>query len=55
MLGSLFFNIFLCDFFIIIGITYFASYADDNTPYVVKNAIAEVLHELETFSKSLFM
>ena len=33
----------------------FASYADNNTPYVVKNVIAEVLHELQTVSKNLFM
>ena len=55
ILGPLFFNIFLCDFFIIIGTTYFVSCADDNAPYVVKNAIADVLHELETVSKKLFM
>ena len=36
ILGPLFFNTFLCDFFIIIDTTYFASYVDDNTPYVVK-------------------
>ena len=49
------FNIFLCDLFIIIDITYFASYADDNTLYVIKNTITEVLHKLETVSKKLFM
>ena len=55
ILGPLFFNIFLCNFFIIIDTTYFASYAENNTSYVVKNAMAEVLHELQTVSKKLFM
>ena len=50
-----FFNIFLCDPFIIIDATYFASYADDNSPYVVTNTATEVLHELEIVSKKLFM
>ena len=36
ILGPLFFNIFICDFLIIIDTTNFASYADDNTPYIVK-------------------
>ena len=38
VLGLLFFNIFLCDLFIIIGTAYFASYAGDNMPYVIKKA-----------------
>ena len=44
-LGPLLFNIFLCDLFISIDTTYFASYVDDNTPCVLKNAITEVLQE----------
>ena len=55
ILGSPLFNIFLCYLFIIIHRTYFASYADNNTPYVIKKAITEVLQELETVSKKLFM
>ena len=55
ILGSLLFNIFLCDLFIIIGKTYFAKYVVDNTPYVIKKTVTEVLHELETVSKKLFM
>ena len=55
MLGPLLFNIFLCDLFIIINITYFSSCADDNMPYVIKNTITEVLQKLETVSKKLFM
>ena len=55
VLGPLHFIIFLCDLFTIIDTTYFASYADDNTPYVIKNTITELLQELETVSKTLFM
>ena len=54
-MGPLHFNIFLCDLFIIIDTTYFASYADDNKAYVIKNTIAEVLQESETVSKKLYM
>ena len=34
ILGPLLFNIFLCDLFFIMNETDFASYANDNTPYV---------------------
>ena len=55
ILGPLFFDRFLFDLFIIVDTTYFASYVVDNTPYVIKNTVTEVLHELETVSKKLFM
>ena len=38
ILGPLIFNMFLCDLFLIICKTDFASYADDNTPYVSETA-----------------
>ena len=34
VLGPVLFNIFLCDLFYIMSDTDFASYGDDNTPYV---------------------
>ena len=37
LLGHLLFIIFLWNLFIIIDTTYFASYTDDNTHYVIKN------------------
>ena len=40
-------------FSFLVNTTYFASCADDNTSYVIKNAITEVLHELETVLKKL--
>ena len=55
ILEPLLFKIFIFDLFIITGITYFASYAGHNTPYVIKKTITEVLPELETVSKKLSM
>ena len=42
ILGPLLFNIFLCDFFLIIKETNFTSYADDNTLYVTAENLVEV-------------
>ena len=38
MLGSLLFNMFLRDLFLIMGNIIIASYADDNTPYITGSA-----------------
>ena len=43
ILGPLLFNIFLCDLFNMMSDTDFASYADDNTPYVAADTIDEVI------------
>ena len=45
ILGPLLLNIFLCDLFVIIDTTYFAIYADDKTPYVIKNTITKFLQD----------
>ena len=42
-LGPLLFNAFLCDLFFIMNETDFASYADDNTPYVKGYNIEDVI------------
>ena len=34
-LGALLFNVFICDLFSIMNNINFASYADDNTPYII--------------------
>ena len=47
-------NIFLCDLFYMMSDTDFASYADDNTPYVSADTIDEVIKRLETASVKLF-
>ena len=54
ILGPLLFNIFLCDLFFIMNETDFASYADDNTPYVVGNNIEDVIIKLQNASLTLF-
>ena len=54
ILGPLFFNIFLCDLFFIMNETDFASYADDNTTYVVGNNIEDVIIKLQNASFTLF-
>ena len=47
-LGSLLFNIFLCDLFLIMKETSFASYVDDNTPYVTAENLEEVIKSFMT-------
>ena len=54
ILGHLLFNIFLCDLFYMISDTDFASYADNNTPYIPADTIHEVIKRLETASVKLF-
>ena len=54
ILGPLLFNIFVSDLFSVLSDVEFASYADDNTPYVVKNNIRSVIKSLENTSVELF-
>ena len=54
ILGPLLFNIFLCDLFFIIDSIDFASYADDNTPYVTGESIEQVISSLEKSTTELF-
>ena len=54
ILGPLLFNIFVSDLFSVLNDVEFASYADDNTPYVVKNNIKGVIKSLENSSVELF-
>ena len=53
ILGPLLFNIFMCDMFLILKGTYFTGYADDNTPFVVRDNIANVIKALEEIGESL--
>ena len=43
ILAPLLFNIFVSDLFSVLSDVEFASYADDNTPYVIKNKIKSVI------------
>ena len=54
ILGPLLFNIFLCDLFYMMSDTNFASYADNNAPYVSTDTVDEVIKRLETASVKLF-
>ena len=49
-LGPLLFNFLVCDLFLVLSDVEFASYAGDNTPYVVKNNIGNVIKSLENTS-----
>ena len=53
ILGPLLFNIFICDMFFELRQSDFASYADDNTPYVEANNVDEVITILENDSIQL--
>ena len=46
-MGSLKFNIFICDFFSIMNNVNLAGYADDNTPYVIGDGIMQDLESLK--------
>ena len=48
------FNIFLADLFFLLNDVDIASYADDNTPYVIADDISGVITSLEKASKALF-
>ena len=54
ILGPVLFNIFLCNLFWIICETDFASYADDNTPYVLVDNIDDVIKSFEDDFINLF-
>ena len=54
ILGPLSFNIFLCDLFWKMCKIDFASYADDNKPYVSGDNIDDVIKSLEYDSINLF-
>ena len=54
ILRPLLLNIFLCDMFFVMKDIDFASYTDDNTPYVSSDSIEDVIRILENDSIKLF-
>ena len=54
ILGPLLFNIFICDLFLIMNKVDFASYADDNTPYVIGNSVKEAINSFKEAPDKLF-
>ena len=53
ILGPLLFNIFMCDMFLILKGTYFTGYADDNTPFAVRDNTKDVKKALKEIGESL--
>ena len=53
ILGPLLFNIFLSDLFLFLPETTFASYADDNTPFLIGKDVKPVLDNLERVSNAM--
>ena len=53
ILGPLLFNIFICDLFMFLNDINIASYADDNTPYIVSNKPYKVIESLEIAGHSV--
>ena len=51
--GPLLFNIFMCDMFLILKDKCFTGYADDNTPFVVRDNVTDVKKALEGIEKRL--
>ena len=43
----------MCDMFLILNTTYFTGFADDNTPFVVRDNIADVIKALEEIGENL--
>ena len=54
ILGPLLFNIYICDLLFCVDDEKIASYADDNTPYVVEKSYTDVKGKLEIISTKLF-
>ena len=43
----------MCDMFLILNTTYFTGFADDNTPFVVRDNISDVIKALEEIGENL--
>ena len=54
ILGSLLFNIYICDMFYDIDDCDIASYADDNTPYASSSNLDALINKLEESTNNLF-
>ena len=52
ILGPRLFIIFMCDMFLILNTTYFTCYADDNTPFVVRDNIVDVIKALQKIGEN---
>ena len=55
ILGPILFNIFICDMFLFLHEAQFTGYADDNTPFVVRDNIPDVISALEEIGEKLLI
>ena len=53
VLGPLLFDILMCDMFLVLNVTYFTGYADDNTPFAVRDSKIDVIKALEEVGENL--
>ena len=53
ILAPLLFHIFMCGMFLILNTIYFTDYTDDNTPFVVRDNIADVIKALKEIGENL--
>ena len=53
ILGPFLFNILMCDMFLILKATYFTGYADDNTPFAVRDSTTDIKKALEEIEENL--
>ena len=43
----------MCDMFLILNTTYFSGYADGNSPFVVRDNVADVIKALEEIGENI--
>ena len=55
ILGLILFSIFICDMFLFLHETQFTGYADDNTPFVVRDNIPDVISALDEIGEKLLI
>ena len=55
ILGLILFSIFICDMFLFLHETQFTGYADDNTPFVVRDNIPDVILALDQIGEKLLI
>ena len=53
ILGPLLFNILMCGMLLILKTTYFTGYADDNSPFLVRDSITDAIKALDEIGESL--
>ena len=53
ILGPFLFNIFMCDMFLILKATYFTGYANDNTPFAVRDNTTDIKKALKEIGENL--